>query len=409
MKKITHSLLVFGLTALGFGQNNYQCNDMDGVLIQNYRKEIITSHYLGATPSGSSMRYCPNFFSFEYGASYTLNYIDQGGSGMDAYPNIIIGGAKINGNWESGNQEITGMPVRISDILNGMNLEWKVSQENAWDTNDKWMASINFIFDNYGTETSEPVTADRDCDLVVKADSYNFNGDGLDDYPVPTGTDTNFWFFARESNGDIKPYTVIIDGIAYTYAVRYKFFKNSGDKDNKAHVKFIPYGPNGAPAVLKLNIKEVISTSKNYIAYANLPAEQLALAQNNIALPNAWLKSINAGYEVYTGKSILKIEKFKVNPNQSLDVGFFYPEEEVVFYPNPTSDKITLFFKALENPSVIIYNANGQKVFENTVVKNNAQVDVSHFYSGLYFVRIVDKSKSIELVKKLIVRNKNSL
>jgi len=139
---------------------------------------------------------------------------------------------------------------------------------------------------------------------------YHRFDDSVDDKPI--GSSTTHWYFARNTNGSLKPYELTIDGKTFNYAVRYKFFINAGDKDNKSHVKFIPFGNSELPPVLKVNVKNIINASKNLMQYANIPAEYLELAKNNIALDNAWLKSINAGYEVYTGKSTLKIDKFKV-------------------------------------------------------------------------------------------------
>lgn len=397
-------LFLFLLSIVVNSQSVFTCSQADGIMVNNYREEIITSHFLGATPDGSSMRFCTDFFNFNYGGSYVLEYIDVGGSGMDAYPNIIIGGAKINGSWKSANKEITGMPVQISEIPDEMYFEWKATQENAWDNDDKWMSSINFIFDNYGTETSEPITADRDYDLVVMGNSQNFDGDTLEDRPDPIGSNPAFWFFAREFNGDLKPYEIMIEGVTYTYAVRYKFFKNSGDKDNKAHVKFIPYGPNDIPSLFSVNIKDIVAASKAYFMYANLPPEQLALAQNNIALPNAWLKSINAGYEVYTGESVLKIEKFKIILNEALKIETFNQEKEAEIYPNPTTGKFNISVKSMQNPILVIFNAVGQIVYKAFIIGQNKQIDVSDLPTGIYYVHLTYKSQSKQVFKKLIIK-----
>ncbi|MBG7630707.1 MAG: hypothetical protein IZT56_09760 [Bacteroidetes bacterium] len=257
----------------------------------------------------STMYYYAEKFNADFGGSYILEYVDEGGSGMDSYPNVTIGGVKSGGSWISGDKNTVGMPTQIKDISNTLSFEWETSQINGRDDDDKWMASINFIFDNYGTETSEPNNANRDYDLVVMHQYHRFD-DSVDDKPI--GTSTTHWYFARNIDGSLKPYELEIDGKKYGYAVRYKFFINAGDKNNKAHVKFIPFENSELPPVLKVNVKNIINASKNLMQYANIPAEYLELAKNNIALDNAWLKSINAGYEVYTGNSTLKIDKFKI-------------------------------------------------------------------------------------------------
>lgn len=275
-----------------------------GVIFNSYAlKNFLDETY-------SSMYYFAEKFNEDFGGSYVLEYVDEGGKGMDSYPNVTAGGVKAGGKWISGDQNKVGMPIKLKNIDNNLNFEFQTSQINGNDSDDKWMASINFIFDNYGTETSEPTTNNRDYDVVVMHQHHNFD-DGITDRPI--GTTTTHWYFARNADGSLKPYELEIDGKIFTYAVRYKFFINSGDKNNKAHVKFIPFNNNELPAVLKVNVKNIIQASKNFMQYANIPADYLLLAQQNIALDHAWLKSINAGYEVYTGKSTLKIEKFKIN------------------------------------------------------------------------------------------------
>lgn len=387
-----------------FGQLEYECPETEGIVIQSWREEILDSYYLGSTPSGSTMRYCENFFSYDYGGSYTLEYIDQGGTGMDAYPNIIIGSAKISGTWQPGNQEITGMPVQLENIPENMFLEWKVSQENALDDDDKWMASINFIFDIYGTETSEPITAQRDYDLVIKSVSHNFTGDELVDKPEPIGNSPAFWFFAREANGDIKPYNLEIDGVVYSYAVRYKFFEGTENKDDKAHVKFIPYGANGAPEVLVVNIKDIIDASKDYIEFANLPVDQYNLANEKIALGDTWLKSINAGYEVYTGESILKTEKFQVYQDESLSLNDMAKVAQISCYPNPVSEKLYVNFNGFLGSKMEVYDLTGKKVKEVMYSGGQMTLDFQSFQQGIYYLKILGINQSNQLVKKIVVQ-----
>lgn len=281
-------------------------------------KKIIPYHYLKMSlDTISKMYYFSELFNTSYGGNYTVNYKDQGGSGMDGYPNITIGSSKFGGNYIVADPNTVGMPVKISQIPSTLSFDFQTSQQNANDSNDKWMASINFIFDNYGSKTEDVVDANRDYDLVVMHQAKNFN-DSLDDNPLTSQTNGAYWYFARNTDGSLKPYNLTIDGITYSYAVRYKFFyyppgDPNENKNDKTHVKFIPYGSAGLPPVLKVNIKNIIQISKDYINYANLSTDLKNLANANVALPNAWLKSINAGYEVYTGESLLNIDKFKMN------------------------------------------------------------------------------------------------
>lgn len=384
------------------------CDSVDRIVVKGVQN-VIPSHTLKMylNTDSSTMYYCPDFFSESYGGNYYLNYVDEGGSGMDSYPNIVVGGVSYGGTWYSGDKEIVGMPTTIENINETMNFEWKISQVDAFDVDDKWMASINFIFDNYGDETSEPDNAMRDYDIVVKYQSHNFSDD-LEDLTIPAGN--RIWYFARWNNGSLKPYEIEIEGITYKYAVRYKFFVGTDDKDDKVHVKFIPYVETGIPPVLKVNIKEIIQVSKDYIQYANMPDNYRELAYANVALDNAWLKSINAGYEVYTGKSQLNIDKFKVNPQQV--VGINSNNNSILgsnalvlsFYPNPTKGLLNIEmnrkFAIIE---IVVRNAFG-RVVTTEYFTNSKHIDFEITdVPGIYFVEIKTESakKSVFKVIKI--------
>lgn len=94
----------------------------------------------------TAMTYCPDHVA-EYGSAFELNYVYEGGTGMDGYPNGLVGGYKQNGRWIPSDKRLSGMPVRLSELSDDMVIQWKVSQENALGIEDKWMASINMIFD----------------------------------------------------------------------------------------------------------------------------------------------------------------------------------------------------------------------------------------------------------------------
>lgn len=278
-------------------------------------KQIIPNHFIKMTLNDgfSSLYYIQEEFSETQGGTYVLDYVDAGGSGMDAYPNITIGSSKASGSYHVSNPDAVGMPVQLQDIPATMTFEFETSQSNALDAEDKWMASVNFIFDIYGTADSEPDNDLRDYDLVLMHESYNFN-DSIDDNPkIETTEPLTYWYFARNADSSIKPYTIKYKGKDYTYAVRYKFFANRGSKDDKVHVKFIPYGPNGTPPIVRVNVKDIVAASKSYYQYANLPQAERDLADAKVAKPDTWIKSINLGYEVYKGESQLRIDQFKVN------------------------------------------------------------------------------------------------
>jgi hypothetical protein len=253
----------------------------------------------------SKFTYCPEQVNSN-GSAFELNYVDAGGKGMDGYPNGGVGGMKLKGKWHPSDKRLTGMPVRLSELSDNMTMQWKVSQTNALDNDDKWMASINMIFDA-GTPNSSPSKNNRDYDLVIELNSHNFDNSTTDRKHGKKES-----YFARNSNGSLRPFTVTVEGKQYHYAVRYKFHRDSGAKNNKVHVKYIPINEANVPPYLNHSVKSFIDNSKEFIKYTRMPSDKRALAEKNVAKSSLYLKSIRAGYEVYKGQSILRNDYFRV-------------------------------------------------------------------------------------------------
>jgi hypothetical protein len=273
---------------------------------------ILTNHSYGLTNplhnAGSPMTYNPSEISTN-GAAFSINYTNQGGTSFDGYPSGTVGGFKSGGTYNSANVATSGMPVQIQNLGDDLRINWKTSQANANDSDDKWWATINVIFDG-GTETSEPDSSTRDYDLVIQNVSYQ--QDSFADLINPGG---RYWYFARNTDGSIKPYTVYLNGVAYSWAVRYKFFDYpSGhaneDKNDKVHIKFIPIDNSTPIPNLDHSLKQFINCTKNYISDLPLSSSELALANSKVALDNLWIKAISAGYEVYEGSSTLANDYF---------------------------------------------------------------------------------------------------
>jgi hypothetical protein len=69
---------------------------------------------------------------------------------------------------------------------------------------------------------------------------------------------------------------------------------------------------------------------------------------------------------------------------------------QMLIYPNPSSDFITISLKNVENThaSIKIYNTNGSLVYTNTLNSNNQQINVSSFKAGIYFVELLSDNKT---------------
>lgn len=254
---------------------------------------------------GSVMTYDENSVEVN-GAAFSLSYIDQGGSGMDSYVQGTVGGVKASGSWKPGSVALTGMPVQIANLDDSLRLQWKTFQQNSNDSDDKWWATINVIFDA-GNENLEPVDADRDYDLVIKLES--FKQDSFED--KEKADNNSYWWFARNADSSLHPFSLTIDNVEYQWAVRYKFFQNSGTKDNKVHIKFIPIDNSNVAPYLDHSLKLFVDVTKEYLNYIELPVSEQKLATEKVAASNLWVKSVRAGYELYTGQGTYGNEYFK--------------------------------------------------------------------------------------------------
>lgn len=79
------------------------------------------------------------------------------------------------------------------------------------------------------------------------------------------------------------------------------------------------------------------------------------------------------------------------------EIGF----TEILIYPNPFSQKITLTI--LKNNTVIksisIYNLNGKLVHKEEYNSNTINVNLNQYNNGIYFVRIIDNNGNVTVQK----------
>ena len=334
------------------------------VTVQSQHTLILPNHNIGLVnplfDEGSPLSYYPDEVE-EKGGAFTIQFNNPGGSDFKGYPNGSVGGFREGSTYYPGNVQACGMPVRIQQLTNKMRINWKIFQHDAADADDKWWATINVIFDE-GTANSEPDPEARDFDLVIQQKSYL-----QDDFSDFTNAmNTVRWYFARNADGSIKPYTLFLNGVPYSWGVRYKFFNYPpGDpneaKNDKVHIKFIPIDNSSPMPWLDHPLKGFINCAKNYLQYVGLTPEEQTLAQQKVALPSLWIKSVAAGYEVYEGNSTLGNEYFFIQLDQNP------PEAPENLTSQIQNDEIWLQWDAVTDEafdSYQIYRAEGTAPFQ---------------------------------------------
>jgi len=286
-------------------------------IVNRYSTLIKSNHNFGLVNpvynQGSDLSYdADTNIINEKGAAFSIHYINQdGGNDFDGYPSGTVGAFSQGNNYYMGNYATSGMPVQLKNLKNDLRIKWKTFQYNAHDSDDKWWASINVVFD--GTDSNlAPVETNRLYDLVIE-----FESSAPDPFvDKPYNSNGAYYWFARRSNGTIIPFILNIDGVEYKWAMRYKFFNYPVGhpkyyKNQKVHAKFIPYSNTVLPPELDHPLKIFVDATRIYIdSVPTLPAQEKALAKLRVAKPNLWVKRLAAGYEIYKGNSTLGQDYF---------------------------------------------------------------------------------------------------
>ncbi len=86
----------------------------------------------------------------------------------------------------------------------------------------------------------------------------------------------------------------------------------------------------------------------------------------------------------------------------SVDNGCVKKDHEVIIFPNPANDKLSIKFKNNDLVTIEIINDCGQLVYStNEKLNNQIDIPISHLATGIYAVRVVNNYKTI--VKKVTI------
>ena len=86
-----------------------------------------------------------------------------------------------------------------------------------------------------------------------------------------------------------------------------------------------------------------------------------------------------------------------------------WKDEDILIYPNPTSDKVTVTINDAVNLEITIsvFDILGNEVFKTTTFNNLIHIDVSYFSKGIYFIQFQSKNEiqTHIITKKFMVLN----
>jgi hypothetical protein len=86
------------------------------------------------------------------------------------------------------------------------------------------------------------------------------------------------------------------------------------------------------------------------------------------------------------------------------DNDYLAPYSDIIVYPNPANEKITIDFGKLDftNAELYVKDISGWTVFKKTEINNtNINVDISSISKGIYFVNIINDNANI-FTKKIV-------
>lgn len=210
--------------------------------------------------------------------------------------------------------------------------------------------------------------------VTVNSPGNGFNSKALSYGPNETNT-ASAWFFTRGINLTANQ----------NYTISYKYGNDVAGLHESLQVK---YGTSESAEGMTLTIADHNDVTGG-------------VAQvNSVTFTPPTTGVYYFGFNAYSPANQwhLLVDDIKIDTDLS-NGGFDNPA--FTFYPNPVKDVLNLSYK--QNISnVSVFNILGQKVYENTINSNNAQVNMSGFASGSYIVKVIseNQSKVIKVIKE---------
>jgi hypothetical protein len=81
----------------------------------------------------------------------------------------------------------------------------------------------------------------------------------------------------------------------------------------------------------------------------------------------------------------------------------FYMNNDVILYPNPASDFLTVKSKNGDKAKAVIYDISGRLISNEELVYGVAKIDLTKFENGLYICKVIDENNKIIFTDKFTV------
>ena len=77
-----------------------------------------------------------------------------------------------------------------------------------------------------------------------------------------------------------------------------------------------------------------------------------------------------------------------------------FPEDKIQVFPNPTTDKITIYLEGIRNLHATIYDVTGAIVFQTQLTNKTTLIDLTFLSQGVFIIKIIGEDCNI--TRKLI-------
>jgi hypothetical protein len=161
------------------------------------------------------------------------------------------------------------------------------------------------------------------------------------------------------------------------------------DGDDMPYVIFPDGADSGKASVMKYDGSWVYAGNTGFSAgqiwYPNIATD----ANNNVYV------------EYYDEGDSLKmtVKKYEVTTT----VREVSTDEDILIWPNPANELVTVHAKPLSgNSGIIVMNSLGQEIYCRAFIQNETIIDVSDWSAGIYFIMLNDGER--QSVQKLIVQ-----
>lgn len=144
-----------------------------------------------------------------------------------------------------------------------------------------------------------------------------------------------------------------------------------------------------------------INTSYKDPTFTGAYATAAMTSTNQSFVNNGYSELKNQATTAYFGATLRAIYMFALSGNMynAIQDNTLSTTENVLdtfkYYPNPVKDTLHIQFKTAESRTVEVYSINGQQLYQNQVKKSELKLDISQFKTGVYFLKIDNKSFKI--------------